>query len=995
MTEHLLVGGRAVSVPTLACSRSAPPKPIHSQRAHGNGDAPGRLVAIPDVEPGTATGRQRRDWPRQTAVVPRVFSHAKSGVGGCVSLSDPAASASKSAIRAAAADFASQYADASSEQSERQTFWNDLFGLFGLKRRQVATFERLARRASTGNHGWVDLLFPGQMAVEHKSLGEDLDKALGQLVDYLPALTPAEYPWLLVACDFQTFRWENLEDGTSGEFALADLADNLDIFYWMAGYERPHRQFENEEAANLEATALLAVLHDRLVESGYPPHELREWLTRILFFLFADDTGVWDRAAFHAYIADQTAVDGSDLGSQVAYLFQIVNTPPESRPTNLSDELRDFTYINGDLFAETLPIATCDEEVREALLEACSFDWAAISPAIFGSMFQNVMTPAERRQLGAHYTTEANILRTIRPLFLNELWADLEAADTKPALERLLDRLARLTFFDPACGCGNFLVIAYREIRRLETEALRRLREKQQRTGQLEVDITLRCQVRVDHFYGIEIEEFPAKIARTAMYLIDHLENRRVSTEFGQHFVRFPIPASPHIIHADALELDWNEVLAAADCGYCFGNPPFAGHRYRSDEQTRQMRTLWGADYTKALDYVTCWYRRAATYASEANTEFAFVSTNSIAQGEQVDPLWKPLVAAGFGIDFAHGTFAWTSDATGRAHVHVVIVGFSRNPRDAKRLYTYPDIKGEPVEAVVKSISPYLTEGPLLSVTKSSRPISASMPPVKYGSLPNDGGGLVIQPEDLPAHDPVAMAYVRPYLGSRELLNGLERYVLWMPDGPAPGDVAKSPFLRERLARVREARLESPNPDAQAIANTPYAFFHDGQPAVPYIGIPAQSSASRLWYPVAHLAPDVIASNTLYTADDPDGFLFGILSSSMMLSWLRGIGGKIKSDYRYAAKIVHNTFPLPDPIDTSRRQAVIDAGREVLEARPTGVSLADLYEPLGMPPDLVKAHEGLDAAVNGVIAPRKRVLSTHEDRLAVLLDLYTRATGAD
>lgn len=906
----------------------------------------------------------------------------------------------KSEIRAAAVKFAKRFENAESERGEAQTFWNEFFEVFGIPRRLVGLYELAADRHSTGRAGRIDLFVANEMAVEHKSRGESLTKAMGQLIDY--DFPKAEMPWLLVVCDFARFRWHNLETGEFGEFLLEELVDNVELFWWIAGYARPDEEYGDEEEVNLKATALVTEIHDLLLESGYDSHALREWLTRLVFCLFADDTGVWDHNLFTAWISAKTAEDGSDLGGRLQEIFEVLNTPGERRQAFLPSELKQLTYVNGDIFSERLPIPACNQRIRDALLAACRFDWSAISPAIFGSMFQNVMTPVERRQLGAHYTSEENILRTIRPLFLDDLEAELAKATSLPKINAFLEKLSDLTFFDPACGCGNFLVVAYREIRDLEKRALRERMELlatrqygqgvEQLRGQLALDIAIALQVRVDQFYGIEIEEWPAKIARTALYLADHLANREASAEFGEQVLRFPIPASPHIVHADALEFDWNDVLSSDDCDFCFGNPPFAGHRYRSGEQSDQMRALWGRAYTKSLDYVTCWYRVAVEYGRGTPCKFAFVSTNSISQGEQVAPLWSVIAGADYGIDFAHSTFAWTNDASGLAHVHVVIIGFAQDPPRRKRLFTYTDLKGEPECATVTSISPYLTEGPLQWVERRTHPLSPAMPPVNYGSLPNDGGGLVIDPDELPTGDPVAMKYVRSYLGSRELLNGNDRYVLWMPDGPDPGDLANSQFLKDRLAAVRDARRASSNPDANALADTPYRFFHNGQPEVTYIGIPAQSSSTRLYYPVALLGPNVIASNTLYTAEDPDGFLFGILSSSMMLSWLAGVGGKIKSDFRYAKKIVHNTFPLPATVSASKRQAVIDAGAALREARPPDVPLAHLYEPLAMPTAVVQAHRELDRAVNAMLAPRKRRLDTHEDRLGVLLELYHDAT---
>lgn len=906
------------------------------------------------------------------------------------------AHASKANIRAAAVQFAHNWREARSEQAERQSFWNAFFQIFGVDRRQVAAFERLAERASTGNRGWIDMLNPGQMAVEHKSAGEDLDDAMGQLIDYLPSLTKAEMPWLLVVCDFQRFKWENLDTGEQGQFSLSELPEHLDLFWWIGGYNRPHQQFGSDEEANLAATQLLANVHDQLAEHGYPAEDLREWMTRVLFVLFADDSGVWDRAAFHTYIALHTKPDGSDLGQTIALIFEVLNTPPDRRQKNLDEDLAALTYVNGDIFAKRLAIPICDKDTRDALLWASVFNWSVISPAIFGSLFQNVMEPAERRQLGAHYTTEENILRTIRPLFLDALEADLRAAKTKPALRRFVDRLGEIHMLDPACGCGNFLVIAYRELRRLETEALRRLRQRDRKDQhQLQTDVTLDLRVTVDQFSGIELEEFPAKIARTALYLADHVANRELSAEFGQHVLRFPIPASPHIEIGNALEMDWNDVLPADRCDFVLGNPPFGGHTTRTKKQSDELRSVWGSGYAKWLDYVTGWYRKGVDYDSNRRIKFGYVSTNSISQGEQVARLWQPLLDSGYQIDWAHQTIAWTSEARGKANVHVVIVGFSHDGGNAPRLFTYSTPTSPAVEVAAKNISPYLVVGPDVAVAGRTEPVSSAMPEAKYGSLPSDGGGLVVKPDAYPRGDAVAVKYLRPYYGSNELVKGLERWVIWMPDGPEPGDLRRSDFLRSRLEDVRRSRLESRNPDTQALAEQPYKWFHNAQPTTNYIGIPAQVSETRRWYTVAHLTPDVIASNTLYTAEDPTGFLFAVLSSTMFVTWCGAIGGRLESRYRYAKSIVHNTFPLPDDFSKGDRAAIVQGGKKLLAARAKhpGVSLADLYEPLATPPDVVKAHEAIDKAVDRLFDSRKRKWD-HDSRMEHMLDRYVKAISA-
>ena len=497
----------------------------------------------------------------------------------------------------------------------------------------------------------------------------------------------------------------------------------------------------------------------------------------------------------------------------------------------------------------------------------------------------------------------------------------------------------------------------------------------------------------MDQFYGIEIDEFPAKIARTALYLIDHLANREVSAEFGQHLVRFPIPAAPHIEQANALRIDWNGVVPASACDFVFGNPPFGGHVTRSRSQTEDLQDVWGDGYAKWLDHVTGWYRKALDYGQGHSTRFAFVSTNSISQGEQVARLWRPLFGAGYTIRFAHQTFAWTSEARGTAHVHVVIVGFSHGPLTAqRRLFTYARPQADAIEVAARNISPYLVEGPDVTVAGRSTPLSASMPPIHYGSLPSDGGALIVTADEYPHGDPVAQKYLRRYVGSNELLNGIQRWCLWMPDGPAPRDAQRSSFIRGRLLAVTESRLASRNPDTRDLADQPYRFFHNAQPTTAYLGIPAQVSQTRRWYTVELLGPDVIASNALYTGEDPDGFLFGLLSSAMLITWLRGIGGALKSDLRYSKSIVHNTFPLPAGFPAAKRHAVISAGRAVRQVRKryTGATLAELYDPLATPAELIAAHDRLDKAVDALFDDRRRKWAELA-RLSHLIERYATA----
>ena len=912
----------------------------------------------------------------------------------------------KAAIRQAADEFSEQWATASSEQSDRQPFWDAFYGVFGLSRRHVAVYEQAAQRASTGGHGWIDMLQPGEMAVEHKSRGENLDAAMEQLEDYLAHLKPADMPWLLVACDFGHFKWGNLETGEAGQFALDELVDNLDLFWWLAGGDTPQQAGIPEIDANLQATELLAELHDELKNSGYPQRDMREWLTRILFCLFADDAEIWDRKLFENHIETQTAIDGSDLGSQINYVFQIINTPFDRRSLNLPESMNGFAYVNGDLFHRDLKTPSCNEAVRDALRRASRYNWSKVSPAIFGSLFQNVMEPAERRRLGAHYTTEENILRTIRPLFLDNLEAELENAKTQRTIQAFHDKMAELTFFDPACGCGNFLVVSYREIRRLETEAIRKSAALRGETpGQRAFSLDLLCKVTVDQFYGIEIEEFPALIARTALYLADHLANLAISAEFGEHYARFPIPAAPHIAIDNALRVDWNTVLPAGEADYVFGNPPFSGHALvgRDSRMVDDRSVAFAGISSKAqrvgrLDYVSAWYAKAIPYMLEGSSEVAFVSTNSIVQGEQARTMGPVLEQNEVEITFAHQTFAWTSEAKGTARVHVVIIGVAPKDRarSLKPLFEYPDPHGEPQLRSVRRVNWYLTDGPLVYPGKHTRPLTKCVPPPPLqGSKPVDAGCLLVTPDDYDevSSDPIASLYLRPYKQAREMLYGTERWCLWL-ESADPAHIRSSPTLAQRTKAVQESRLKSRTKAFRDAAATPSLFAQRRQPSSNYLAFPEVSSEHRRYIPAAYLDAEVVAGNKLLTLVDAPLWVFGVLQSSMWMTWVRAIVGRLESRFSLAPDIAYSAFPWPE-LNSRRRDRIESAAQQVLDIRAARASntLAELYDPLAMPNDLVLAHNRLDQAVDAAYGRHRH--TGDGTRLAVLLRRYVELTGGD
>lgn len=905
-------------------------------------------------------------------------------------------------IRARAAAFSREWSDARYERGDTQTFYNEFFEIFGIKRRKVATFEEPVKKLGA-RQGFIDLFWKGKLLVEQKSAGRDLSRARTQALDYFPGLKDHELPRYILVCDFQTFHLTDLDTREETRFALADLSAHVEAFGFVVGIEK--RVFRDQDPVNVIAAELMGKLHDALKASGYGGAPLERLLVRLLFCLFADDTGIYDELGmFQTWIEDRTAEDGSDLGPRLAQLFQVLNTPVEARQTNLDENLARFPYINGDLFALPLPIPAFDRAMRDRLLEACGFSWEKISPAIFGALFQSVMNAGERRAKGAHYTTEKNILKVIEPLFLDDLRAELARIrelkrGREAALRAFQNKLAGLTLFDPACGCGNFLIIAYRELRLLEIAVLKALYP----SGQLDLEAAALSKVDVDQFYGIEIDEFPARIAETAMWMMDHIMNNRLSQEFGQVFARIPLKASAHIVHGDALEVDWATVLPPERCSYVLGNPPFLGAKVQSEEQREQVRRIAALGKSGGtLDFVAAWFIKAGAYVQGSRARIGFVSTNSITQGEQVAQLW-PILFDRYGLEiaFAHRTFNWGSDARGKAHVHVVAIGLTRRDDEPaeKRLFSYPDINGEPEESRHAALSPYLFDASRLAdrhlvVREASSPIAGSAAPIsRLGSQPIDGGHLILDASQRAAlikAVPDVEPFVRPFIGSWEFLNGGERWILALQS--APVSLLRKPEIALRLRSVRESRLASNRPVTRQLADTPMEFAFTTIPETEFLVLPEVSSERRPYAPFGFSAPPTIPSNLVKVALGAKSWQFGILTSQMHMAWLRYIGGRLKSDYRYTAGVVYNTFPWPTFTDADKTrldahaQAVLDARAAHPEA-----TLADLYDPDVMPADLRRAHRALDLAVDRLY--RKAPFESDRERVEHLFMLYEKMTA--
>jgi hypothetical protein len=920
-------------------------------------------------------------------------------------------------IRHNAIKFSGEWKGVTSESAEKQSFWNDFFQVFGIKRRVVASFEEPAKRLS-GTYGFIDLLWRGVLLVEHKSFGEDLGKAKAQAFNYIHDLASegrhAEIPRYIIVSDFARIALHDLEPeeqrdlplfdkrrGTTIEFPLADFHKNIHAFAFIPGYKQ--HTYKEEDPINIEAAEILGELHDALETGGYTGHDLERFLVRILFCLFAEDTGIFDRESFHLFIENRTAADGSDLGEKLARLFEVLNTPPEKRQKNLDETLAAFPYVNGDLFSEHLGFADFNKDMRNALLGCCQKDWSRISPAIFGSLFQSIMQPKERRQIGAHYTSERDILKVIRSLFLDDLRAEFAARKNdrstgrKARLEELHKKICDLRFLDPACGCGNFLVITYRELRQLELEILQELFGKQ---TELTLDEVNRIsQVDVDQFYGIEIEEWPARIAEVALWLMDHQMNQKISEAFGQLYQRLPLKKSPHIKQGNALRLDWKTILPPEQCSYVLGNPPFIGQSFQTVEQkTDQHLVLSKIQARGVLDYVCNWYVQAAEYIQGTRIVVGLVSTNSITQGEQVGILWTEL----FGryrlkIHFAHRTFPWASEARGKAHVHVVIIGFAAFDAPNKRIYDYEAGEEKVSVSPAKNISPYLVEGSDNAVTNRTNPI-CDVPKMNWGNKPTDGGHFLLSPEERAAllkAEPAAKKFIRSYMGGYDFLNGEQRFCLWLADA-TPFELRALPKVMERVELVREFRAASKAESTRNYAKFATRFRQIAQPNTDYLAMPEVSSESRPFIPIAFISKEVICSNTVQFIPSATHFHFGVLSSTMHMAWMRQICGRLESRYRYSNSLVYNNFPWPSPTP-EQRERVEEKAKAVLAARephlpPRGFgTLADLYDPLSMPPALAKAHAELDRAVEKCYRPEP--FQSDRERVEYLFALYEKLTA--
>jgi hypothetical protein len=882
------------------------------------------------------------------------------------------------------------------EKQHDHQFITEFLACFGVNAEEVGVFQDQA------GHDWIDYLWPGMLGIEMKSPSiTKLSKAKDQLFRYLKNLKPESVPKYLLVSNFIDINFYRLPTNDVYKFKTSAFFKNVKRFPDIAGHT-VERVYEDQTEVNVKAAEKMARLHDTLKDHGYGGHELEVYLVRLLFCLFAEDTGVFPRHGFMAYV-ERSKPDGSDLSERLSELFEVLNWSDETRKarTLLSDELKQFRYINGGIFSDLLPSAEFDANMRRILLDCATFDWSGISPAIFGAMFQGVMSPQQRREIGAHYTSEENILKIINPLFMEELWEEFDRVkiDHK-ALAGFHEKISRLKFLDPACGCGNFLIITYRELRTLELEVVRLLYSGNPSL----LEISSRLKVNIGQFYGFEIEDFPCQIAQVGMWLMDHQMNLRVSLSLGNYYVRFPMTLNANIVRGNALRMDWGGVVAKEELSYILGNPPFLGYSNQSVEQKEDVmsvcRNAHGRPYPSAgkIDYVAAWYYKTAQFIEGTGIRAAFVSTSSIVQGEQVAYVWKPLFEdQGIRIDFARRQFKWGNEAKGKAAVRCVIVGFSRPSvgekahKDGNKRVIYD---GEE-KTVAKNINPYLMDGPDVFIESRPRAI-CEVPEMVYGNKPTDGGFFYLDAdgrEDFLAKEPGAVKYVKQIIGAREYINGIKRYCLWLV-GANPSDLRDMPLVMDRVEKVRQFRLSSKKKDTRESASTPTLFQEIRQTDREYIIVPCTSSESRKYIPVGFVSPDIVTNNTVLIVPGANLYHFGVLTSIVHMAWVRSTCGRLEVDYRYSKEVVYNNFPWPEATG-ERREEISALARGVLEARAQfpDSALAALYDPRLTPPPLLEAHKKLDQAVMGLYGLKGKESQDEGAIVAKLTGLYQKMTG--
>lgn len=831
--------------------------------------------------------------------------------------------------------------------------------------------------------------------------GSTLENVMEEIKN-LPLIEAEKIRFIMVT-DFQRIYAYDKKVQDCTEFDYADLPVNYEFFLPLTGeYEKALSY--TEHPADVKACEKMGSLYDRIRTINHYEkqelHALNIFLTRLLFCFFAEDTGIFplSQQMTNAVTAN-TLEDGSDTAVFFENLFSILDLP-ENAPERktFAKTFQKFPYVNGTLFREKITVPQFDKRARSLLLDCGKMNWSDISPVIFGSMFQAVMDQEQRRNLGAHYTSEKNIFKVIRPLFLDDLEEELEkilagqkGKAKEKALKEFHQKLYSLGFLDPACGCGNFLIVSYRELRLLELRVLLALKELNPQESQL-IDIKFMQKVSIEQFYGMELEEFPVDIARVSLFLMDHVMNLKCAEAFGQTYPTIPLKHSAAIVCTNALTTPWESIIPPEKISFIFGNPPFVGSSTMTKEQKAEIMAIFNKRTGAGkLDYVTAWYEKSSLYMqNNQNIHCSFVSTNSICQGEQVAYFWAEILKRKIKINFAHQTFQWSNEAKNNAAVYCIIVGFSYINSLKKKLFSYVTIKSEPVMQLVENINPYLIAAKDIVVKPINEVLTKQIEMVR-GNQPTDGGNLIIEAngyEQFITKEPEAKPYIKKFIGAEEFLHNKQRYCLWLVN--APQEILELPEIKERILACYQMRLNSVDIGCRKLANRPHLFRDINNPQSALL-IPRVSSERRKYIPIGYIHQNTIISDSCHTIPNATLYDFAILTSAMHMVWVRTVCGRLKSDYRYSRDLCYNTFPFPNPTKQQKEQ-LSKLAEDILLMRETypHLTLADMYDPDKMPEDLKEAHHKLDLAVDSLY--QKKPFENDDERLQLLFNLYEKLT---
>lgn len=910
--------------------------------------------------------------------------------------------------RKAAKAFAEYWKDKGYEKGESQKFWLELLGtVYGVE--NASHYIEFEDQVHLDHTSFIDGYIPEtKVLIEQKGLGKDLRKAIKQSDGSL--LTPfqqakrysAELPFSrrprwIITCNFSEFLVYDMENPNSEPEQI--LLKNLDKEFYRLDFlvDTGNDNIKREMEISIKAGEIVGRLYDALRKQYVNPDDesslksLNMLCVRLVFCFYAEDAGVFGKhLMFHDYLKE---FDARHLRGALIDLFKILNTKIEDRDPYIDEELAQFPYVNGGLFAEeNIEIPQFTDEIRELILQNASedFDWSEISPTIFGALFESTLNPETRRSGGMHYTSIENIHKVIDPLFLDDLKSELEEIKQlkqpnvqKDRLNAFCDKLSTLKFLDPACGSGNFLTETYISLRKLENEALAIINQ-----NQIIFDSGDIIKVKISQFYGIEINDFAVTVAKTALWIAESQMIKETEDIVSTTIDFLPLTTNAYIVEGNALQIDWETVVPKNELNYIMGNPPFIGFKFADKDQKKDMQEVFGKEIKPALlDYVCCWYKIAAEYIQGTQSQVAFVSTNSITQGQMVGDLWSLLLEKyNIHIDFAWTTFVWGNESNNKANVHCVIIGFSHLYHKKKAIYTFGKIKH------VDNISPYLIEGSNLLIRSRRKPI-CDVPQIIMGNQAMDGGNLIIEESEYDnfiKKEPKAIPYIRRYMMGYEFINNKKRWCLWLVDC-SPSELRNMPYVMERVKAVQEMRANSNDAGARKKAETPMLFREQRNPHS-YIAIPITSSEGRKYIPMGYLDDTTIAGNTLFIIENADLYNFGVLMSNVHMAWMRCVGARMKSDYRYSKDIVYNNFPWCNPTDEQKAkieqtaQAILDA-----RAKYPDCSLADLYDELTMPVELRKAHQANDKAVMQAYGFDYKTM-TESECVAELMKMYQKLT---